>query len=575
MFCQNCGVPTEGEQTLCNECAAKKSAPVQEASPADTFTLSTADDAVAAPKAPKKKGGLIAAIIALVAVAGIAVAVFLGWNSIKGFYGRTFQAPEDYFADVESQAISKYSADFVEVYGKTLSTYDASQSGAKAKLQLTLGDSILALAETTLQQQGMDMDLGWLNKISLSMDTNLQDDAARTILALGLGNEDLLSGDVIVDMEDGKVYMTIPELNKDYISGDMDTTAMSNAFAESKKMMDDLVKDLPSEDEMQELIDTYVDIALSCIDDVEKETDTISVGDASQKMVILTAKIKEKDLLNMAEKMLKEAKKDKTLKKAINAFGDYANAVNSMQGYSYEMDLYEEFESSIPSLLDQIDAAKGDISGNNYLKLEIYVDTQNNVRGHELSVYSDGEQSGETISWLTAAKGGTVYTEAKLGEVQIEGEKTEKRGVSEGFYTLTVDEQELGTLKFEDVTENSGTLKLVPSEEIMNSALSGSNIPTSLLGGNIALKLTYSENACSATVLVGSNTLVALDITAETYDGGKISTPSNSVDAEYITQWLADADFDTVLDNLDRANVPAALIELAKSYITMLQSNLY
>lgn len=595
MFCEKCGVPTEGDQTLCSKCAAEETAvlceeetvpaeqyvPVAEATETaepDTFVLNTAETA-SEEKAPKKKRGLVAGIAALVVVAAAAIGIIFSWNSISGFIGRTFQSPEDYLADVESAAIAEYSADLTQAYGKMLANYSKNLNSSQAEIRLTLGDELLSLAETALQQQGMNMDLDWIREITMSLNTNLQDDAMQMGVGIGLGQNNLLSADIICDLENGKGYVALPELNKNYLSADF---SYDNSFkdvqdilSKSMELNSDLVKDLPTEEELNKMINSYVDVILSEIDDVEKETDTISIDDASQKMVVLSAKISQKDMLDIAEKVLKKAEKDKTLKKFIKAFSDYANAVNSINGYSYDtVDLYKEFTDAIPYALEDLEDMSENADSGNYVLLDVYVDMQNNVRGHELSVYTDGEKSSETISWLTVAKGDVIYTEADLIQVQISGEKTEKKGVSEGSYTLHADGSKIGTLEFENLTEAGGTLRLIPSEEIVGPALSGSSIPAALLGDNMALELVYTENSCQVNILVGSKTLVGLGLTAEASDGGKISIPTGAASADNqadIMQWVQGLDFDAVLKALESANVPSELVGYLRSYVGMLQ----
>ena len=167
MFCRKCGAPTEGDQTLCSNCAAEQAAVPCEETPVqveeavevtetvcDTFELNTAD-AVPAKKPSKKKGGLIAAIVAVVLVAAAAVAVVLNLDSIGAFVDRTFQEPEEYLMDVESDAIAEYSAELSQSYGQMLQNYKkdpAANNGvaADAEIRFILGDEVLSVAEATL-----------------------------------------------------------------------------------------------------------------------------------------------------------------------------------------------------------------------------------------------------------------------------------------------------------------------------------------------------------------------------------------------------------------------------------------
>ena len=262
MFCEKCGRPTEGEQTICSSCAAEQLAQTPEAVETlefdnDTFELNTAGVAPEK-KMPKKKGGLIAAIAAIAVVAAVAVGAFLNWDSISAFFGRNFKEPEEYLVDVESAAIADYSAELSGAYGKFVNSYSANQTAAEAEIHLTLGDDLLSLIESALSQQGVTMDLTWLKDIKLSLGANVQDTAMQMNLGIGLGMKDLLNADVIVDAESGKSYIAIPTLNDDYVYIDIPSNIpldqVTDMLSQSKQMTEELIKALPTEKELDELI---------------------------------------------------------------------------------------------------------------------------------------------------------------------------------------------------------------------------------------------------------------------------------------------------------------------------------
>lgn len=586
MFCEKCGRPVEGDQHLCSSCAAEETSVLHEepAAPAaepvsDTFELNTTEEAPVK-KASKKKKGLIAGISALVVAAGVAACFIFNVGNIngtvKGFFGRTFQSPEDYLSSVEGDAIEQYASDITQSYGTMLDVYSSPSeinSAVTTEVRLTLGDEVLSVAESTMKQQGLDMDLDWINQIKLSLDANTQESAMQMILGLAVGNSDILSADVIFDMDENMLYMGVPNLNKTYLAGDLSSqmggVSVKDILTQSMEMSGQLAKALPSEEDLNTLIVTYADVILSNIDNVEKETQTIEVGDASQKMVVLTAKITEKDLMNIAEEVLKKAENDKTLKKVITNLGDFANEVNQENYYDYEpIDFYEEFQNAIPEMLESIESAKDEADTSNYIKLNVYVDMQNVIRGHAVTVYSDGEKAMDTISWLTAAKGDTVYTKAVLSEVKITGEVTTKKGVSEGKYTLSVQGEEIGDLEVENLTETSGTLRLIPSEEIMSQILSESGIPVAFMGGNLGLELSYNftdaKSEFGVKLLENSKTLIGLDFTSKPYKGGEITIPSNTVDItnEYaVAEWAQDLDFSKLLQALKNSSIPSEIVD--------------
>lgn len=585
MFCRNCGRPTEGQQDLCPECAQKAAftneipvQPVEYSQPAapvqETFQLNTPEQKPA--KKGKKKTGLIIGIAAGAAVVAIALVLIFCWNGVTAFFDRTFLSPEDYLVKVESKAVAELTGELTQAYGTSMANTD--KNAAQMEMHLTVGDEILSLLETALQQQGMEMDLDCLSDIKLVMDTNSNDDAVQASLGVGLGEDTILTADVIYDIAGSVIYMAIPELNDAYMSMDMSDQLsgedVTGIMQKSLELQEDLLKSMPSEAELNEMINRYVEIALSQVKSVEKESEKITVDGVSQSVVVLKAKITEEDLYAIAAKMLEEAEDDKVLEKVLTAMGDYTNAMNELSGYAYEeVDLYQEFVSAIPDALEELEWLKENADKSNYLKLNVYVDMNGEVRGHEMTIYSGGEKEMDPISYLTVVKGNTTYTKAELGEVVITGEKTEKKGVSAGFYELTVSELTVGELEFENVTETGGTLRLIPSEEVMSQILEDSGIPTALLGDKLGLEFSYGENAYDVKILVDSKTLIGLSISSVFTEGGNISIPSNALDMTNqadVEQWAEGVDFSGVISALEKAGAPQMVVDALQSYVDMI-----
>lgn len=593
MFCEKCGKPTDDEQVLCPECAAQQADAVAEAvqpeesvqpaevvdAPAeDTFELNTAESA---PKKKKKKGAFIG-IVAAVTAAAVLLSV-LCWPSISAFFSRTFQSPENYLADVESDAIAEYTGELTAVYGQMLKRANSTAISGKTNIELVFGESLISLAETALQQQGADLQLDWLSNIDLSLDAQAQGDLIRAVIALGLSDQDILSLDSIVDLANGKAYLAIPQLNDQYLTAeipsDMEMEEIQGMLTQLTSLGKELIDELPSESELNKLINNYVDVVLSEIKNVEKQTKKVSVGDASQQMVVLTAKITQKDLLNIAEAVLKEAEDDKTLEKVLDAISTCVNKANEVSGsYYYEpVDLHEELVSAIPDLMEELDYAKEDIDKSNYIKLNVYVDMQNNVRGHKLNIYSGGEKMEQDIYWLSAKKGDTIYTEAKLGEVEIKGETVEKKDISSGELEISANEEVVFTIEFEDVTDTTGTHRLIPGEAILEEILDELNVPSAFLGSNVALELITGKagnpNYLGVNILMGDKTLLGLSLFIENSDISSVSIPSNALEVngqDDLVQWLQNINLDGVLNALENAGVPGDLVDALEGAAGML-----
>ena len=598
MFCVKCGSPVDGEQELCSKCAAEQTAQAEEQvtqaeeqvtqteetteNPMPTeeeFVLNSADTAEEQDP-PKKKRGLIAAIVAALLVVACVAVVLLNLNSIKAFVGRTFQSPEDYYVNVEEAAIAEYSDELSASYGEFLDKYydeeaSVAYDAIEAEMSITLGDELLTLIESALAQSGMEMDAAWLQNVRLSLNANVQGSVMEMLLGASLGNNKLLTADVIMDTEGSKVYAAVPELNEDYVYFDvsdmMSAEEFQEAIAQGNQMSTKLMEALPSEKELNTLINTYTKLALACIKNVEKETVTVTVNGVSQKMVVLTATITETDMVTIAHNVLTKAQDDQVVEKLWNAISELydVDTENLKQGFS---DILED-------ALERLEEAKEQADDSNYVELKTYVDMENSVRGRELNVYTAGEKVSPPISWMTAVDDKTTYIEINLGEVSILGEKMQRRSKTEGFYQLYQNEQDLAKLEFEVVEDTSTTLCLIPGAALMRNLMSEEGLPAALMAGNVALELSYGTNKagnsfCELNVLVGSNTLLNIGLSAQGVVGDDITVPTDAIDivsADGVSQWLANADVDNFIDGLENANVPEALVDILRTYSAFLK----
>ena len=578
MFCEKCGRPVDDDQFLCSDCAAQEASISPEETTDDVFDLNIMADPEPEKKPSKKKR--LVAIIALVAAAALAGLFYFDVGGIagfvKGFFGRNFQEPQEYLADVESDAITEQSNKLTNAYGEWLGTLQASLNAttSSAQMELIIGDDLIDLADLY-----MDTDIAWLKNAKLSINSNSTESAIQIDMGLALSKSDILSGSLIMDLDDAMLYMGLPSVNSTYLGFDLiDMGIDPSIYAYYTEVVTALIAALPSEDELSTLISTYSNVILSCIDDVEKSEKTITIDDVSQKVVVLSAKITPEDMLIIAEKVLDKAENDKTLKNVIDDLSDYANTVNAASG-DPDLDLYALFQENLPALRESIEQQKDSVNNDSYIKVNVYVDMQNNLRGHELFIYEDGEELEDHISWLSVAKGDTVYTEAVFPGAKLEGSETSKKGVSKGEYTLYVEDEKIATLKFENVTATSGTFRLYPSEAILAAALSETGLPVSFLSGNIGIELSYEAKNDTSTstiaIVMGSDVLLGLKTTSSFANGGgDITIPSDVTYPDGMADmqnWLSDCDFDATFDAMDDANVPTEIINAIK---TMVESNL-
>ncbi len=598
MFCWNCGTPIDEDQKFCTACGAAQNqqpAPVQPEpvvtqpeAEVETAVLSEPEaqpepfaqpESVAqpefnvntfVPETPKKKkkklGGLIAA---LVAVAGLVVGSIFCWPYITSFWNRTFLKPEKYLVKVYEKNLEKDSvlAPLTGAYGSvrnSLSNSTTSGSG-QVDISMSVDEDLIKLLETSA---GGNVDLSWFNQVMLSVISNVTEEGVDVSLGLGLNDTRIVTMQALIEYA-GKVYVGYPELSDTYLAADIDmnTSEMQDIMAQSVAASKALANDLPTEEEMNALLSKYVTVALGALKDVDKKTKKVSVGDFSQQYTLLVVEISEEDAADMVVAVLKEAKKDKTLRQVVEAYVDYTIAISEMQGITLD-----QTDMDVDALFDSIDEAidyfnEYEPDDEDVFAVTTYVDMQDRICGYKITVFGDEEYGipDTDISFLTARKGNKFEFEAEIAEAMvITGSGTEKKDVVTASYAVEVEGQEIIVLELEDFTTTetiSGTVRLKPGKalaEQLVSNIGGSEIASLFGGTDIALEFVFNASSVDIRVMVAKKSLVSLKLETKTSTGSEFQAPDKSISAEsnyQLTQWYRTLDPDKVVENLKKAGV--------------------
>lgn len=616
MFCMYCGKPTEGEQKVCAECAAARSrtgapqsAPVtQKAEPfaEEAFQLNTPAAKPAKPaKAAKKPGkvGLIVAAVAAVVVVAVLAVVLLA----PGFFARNFASPEDYMEHVEKKTVEQVADMVSDVYGSVAGKAEQKANGASLDVHLQMGDSLLSGLMMGMTGSDLDMDLSWLKDIALEIDAATEGDMAKGDIGIGLGSQRILTMSVLWDMAEQAAWIGIPELNDTYLSMDMDeiyeASGMDMAdFMDQQENLEKVLEKLPSEEVINELLNKYMAIALSHIDDVEKDTKTVEVDDIEQELTELTAKIHEEDILEMAVDMLETLKDDKQAQELFAVVVELGTMMapsyemvwnDAMGTYEYvpvteDIDAQEMLEEFIDEGLDTLEDMIDDAKKSNYIKVKTYINNSDEVVGRTISVSGQEEE----ISYITVWDGDEFEFEALLGEVEITGKGSREKGLIEAEYVLNAEGMEVLTLEVSDWDEKQaeagylcGTLRLAPSDMLLNEIMYDLDysVASMLSGSDLALEIdlnmTEESSAAGVKLMADRTMLLGVTFSVATSEGEKVSAPANEValivdgmpNEEALQNWILDMDFDALLKNLRAAGVPSDLVGILESYVAQLE----
>ena len=573
MFCYECGKPVEGEQLMCPECAAKM-APKQ-----DLFELNQPD------KKPQKKRKRKLPWI----LSAVAVVLILSFVAVWGFMiSGAFLPADAYMQKVEKKAITSMTGDLGEIYGKFMSAEPSQnkvQNGAEVETHVQFGDEMIDMLEAYLfNSSDGEMDLSFLKDISIKGNMAMDGNKTQMVYDLGLNNKTVLTMSMLMNMKDMEIFMGIPSLSEQFIKIDMEEltgntgTAMPSTPAVDYEQMGEMIQKmqqmLPDEETFTALLEKYLLLAIEQIENIDKQTEKVSVGDVEQKLTVVTVKLSEKDVLKIAKAVLKEAKSDSELKRVIKNIGKNGEELGIIPNGE---DLYNQFKAAVDSALEELEGNLEDASTKKVLVIETYVNNKMEIVGRTIKnkAMDDFE-----LSYITVWKGKNFAFEAKLPSgIEISGEGTEKKNVLNAEYELSVNGKDYLSVELQDYDKKkaeegypSFTLRIEPAEDLLDSIPSGGGNDVAgalmnLLGDDLALEIKFSTTKTKAEmgfkVLAGKKMLFGITSSVKQTEG-TVTEPDNyiTVDSDRdLEKWLESLDLEALMTKLENAGVPRELLE--------------
>lgn len=554
MYCSKCGKYIDGDQfryaedgqILCVACA-------EQASGAQANQPEFSVGGTPAPK-KNKKTGLIAAIAAIAVVAVAAIAIFLNFDAVENFWNSTFAAPEEYMISVEDKALSEMVDTLTSA---PIAPSAPDYNGGTATAQITLSEQVLALVDTALAAQGMEIDHSFLSDIRLKLDTSALDEASSTVLALLLGDRQILSLHNIVSGDTS--YVAIPEINETYLSG----TAI-DAITENAGEVLSQPSALSDGETVNDVLQRYIPTFLSALKDVTKTKETLELNGVQQNVTALTAKITPEDLVALCNDLLDQLEADE---EAMALFLELVARINPDMADEDPTELLADLRAYLEEA-----AASAPDAESNYLLLTTYVDSVGEVAGRKFAVYEDGSEL-SNLSYISVDDKDTTHRSLTVdGEVLLDGSGSE----TEGTYNLYADSEKVLSLEYRDYvfTEEalSGTFVLTPHDDSLAAS-------TLMLGGAPTIEISINNTATNVDVQMavkaGDNALVSVKVTGEGTTVDSIEIPTDTADVEdedAMTAYFEGLDFTPLLDNLKAANVPEELVSAVEA---LLYSALY
>ena len=559
---------------------------------------------------PKKKGkgGLIAAIAAvLVAAVGVGGFVWPGFFKKDGGSGglagigsgtgaggkaavvlaEKFSTPEEYYQAAEANNTEALAAHVSSAYDNVfLSAASSDDISAAGALRIELGDKarelVLDALDGALDEINPGDDLSWLKTIALTYDLSKKDDLSGGDLAVQLNGTDLAHVKAVIRPDDGKVWLSVPELSDRYletsledlnlddlpISGGGMGAMLDGLSPEDAEKLDPVMKSLPDAKTVDAILSRYMSEAVDCVEDVEKETGTLSVEGVSAEYHILTSTITPETVVKIVEKIGPELKEDKDIRKIIldvaaaageegeTKYKEFTDRIDELLNDTSKITEDMQHDVVMTVYLDKTGGAHGRVVDTGSAKLELLMPESDGQfgltirytgeEGEQFLLSGSGKRSGDKLTGeLDLSVAGEYYAVVALDGFDIEKCK-------DGFFVGGVELRPTASL-WSKVTDRLGDEE-DPLPESIRSLLES-------LVFRFDLNTGKDKAAVTLTVTNGSDKLISIAVDGTKAAGKKISP----VDGVAPDEWAEDVTLDKlekVVANIEKAGVPTGYTDL-------------
>ena len=520
-------------------------------------------------------------VVAVVAVAALAaVAVLFDFFNLKGMFLKNFGSDEDYRDYVQANTTKIATSTISKSYGAVVTTLsgetkNAETGAADVSVKLNVGDKAVTLLEDLAEAElGAKIDMDWVKDIELNLSANVKGELQQMGATLNIGEEEIAVLDYILDMDEGMMYMAILNLSDEYLAVDLNEYLATGQSSMMSQLLQDpeLYAALPSEEELDKLLNKYLNIVLACFDDVEKSTETVEIGDVKQKLTVLETTIDGDAVLEAAEAVLKELSKDKEVEKMVCRVLEYVADLDEFGGYIDVDEAWGYVEDGIDEALDSLDDVDSDDMEGEIVLIQ-YVNGSHEVVGYALEVEEE-----QVLRFVEIQDGSDIAFELKIpNTLEIVGEGTEKKGVINAEYVISVEmptwdedynmvyeKMEVMTISLIDFKSEgeilAGKIRLAPSSDLLDEMGLPATASSAIDLAQIQLELGFDVNETSSTIdfniLTGEDLLVGVTLSGAGKEATAIDMPSEAYDVSDVEDWAETFDTDKLIDALDEAGLP-------------------
>jgi len=466
-------------------------------------------------KKKARKAPFVIAVVIILLVA-LSATAFAFSGKIKNSVAMMSKSPAEYYAYVENKSIDQ-SIDKMFKYMN--SNQDMAQ---ETSVKLTYDkDTISAILQSSM---GMSIDdfeavVGIpLDSIGLDIIAAKDDHDFYQEIGINLNNIDIISAEIFMNFAAKEMMLRLPQLSTAYLQQSLELDEYGADSLDMEGFID-LQKRLSS-DETADFIKRYAHIITDNVTNVElTKGEDFSVGDMTVKANLLTVTYTSEDLLNIAMKVLEEAEDDKYILDLLPLL--------SISEDDYKYGIYDALDEIEYALLDYDDDSE-------LLIMDVYVDSNGNILGHNLSFKDDGYDVFQ-LGYSNVEQNNKGSYEIYLTEpsynvtLSVSGNHTIQKGAYTGLAVVEFDDGGYSNISF-DVKYEDLKLDYKNNRTYTYGNINISSLMMMGMGINIDFDVDGDKQLTTISLKMGNSPLVSLETATKYLKDFKIPKPDRNAD---------------------------------------------
>lgn len=449
---------------------------------------------------------------------------------------------------------------------------DKAFAGSTSKMTLTVEDTGKAFLGTLLSQE----DMSWLQDLTMDTKVSVKDGTEAIASTILLNDQKLCDINMYEDLSEMKQYIQIPEISDTYLvadpvgSADETTQEFMQGYMNA---LSDVTSAMPDGETVSTLLDRYGNLAINNMEEGTATEETLSVEGIGEDCTVYEGVVTDDSARSMMEEILTTARDDKEIKGLFDL-------------WKKDGDQYASYQSGIDDLLNDIKSADGESTESFSEKL--WVNSEDKVVGREFGI-SDGTDYQSVFTLKTPSSDGQTALLLEFGAedsyMTVTGTGSSTDGLWNGDYILAVDHTEAMDISVTDLElkpEKMGYYNGTFTISFPEAQTEDENADVASMMNGFSAVIKMDSDAAAETssmelsVLTSGVSLATLSITGGYGEGAEIPDLTNlgtvyAVDnEEEMTEYVKNADWNVITENMKTAGVPA---DLADGFLQILESS--